>query len=78
MKTFVVYPSARFGWEVLREGDTESLHFDDREAAISYGRCLADANRPSALKIETPYGLVEAAWVFEIAGRVRPTAPQQS
>lgn len=71
MKIFVVYPSARVGWELLREGEAGSLHFQDRDAAISYGRCLADANRPSTLKVETPYGQVEVAWMFESAGEVR-------
>ena len=74
MKIFVVYPSARAGRELLREGEVESLHFRDRDAALSYGRCLADANRPSTLKVETPYGRVEAAWLFEPAGAVRALA----
>ena len=77
MKIFVVYPSARTGWEVLREGDSETLHFQQKDAAVSYGRCLADANRPSALRIETPHGRVEAAWTFEAAGFVRAVRAQQ-
>ncbi len=76
MKIFVIYPSARVGWELLREGDPESLHFQDRDAALDYGRSLAAANRPSALKVETPYGQVEAAWMFEAAGLVRPISAQ--
>jgi hypothetical protein len=74
MKMFVVYPSARAGWELLREGEAGSLHFRDRESAVSYGRCLADANRPSTLKVEMPHGRVEAAWMFETAGAVRTLA----
>jgi len=71
MKVFVVYPGARSGWELAREGDDASLHFTAKDSAIRYGRCIADANRPSALKIETSYGRVEAAWRFEDAGPAR-------
>jgi hypothetical protein len=73
MKVYVVYPSARAGWELLREGDRDSLHFEDKDAAVSYGRCLADANRPSTLKVETPYGQVEVTWTFDATERVRKT-----
>ena len=53
MSVYVVYPGRREGWELLREGDPDTLHFRDREQAIGYGRSLADVNRPSALKVET-------------------------
>jgi hypothetical protein len=65
MKTFVVYPSARAGWAVLREGEADPMHFADRDAALGYAQCLASANRPSALKVETAYGHVEARVVFD-------------
>jgi hypothetical protein len=68
MRLFVVYPSARSGWELLREGDKEPLHFDEKDSAIGYGRCMAEANRPSALRVETAYGTVETAWRFEDVG----------
>jgi hypothetical protein len=32
---------------------------------------MADANRPSALRVETRYGAVEAAWRFEVAAPAR-------
>jgi hypothetical protein len=67
MKVFVVYPSERSGWDLLREGDQSPLHFSAKESAIGYGRCMADANRPSALRVETWYGAVEATWRFEAA-----------
>jgi len=70
MKVFVVYPGARSGWELLREGERTPLHFNEKDSAIGYGRCLADANRPSALRVETSYGTVEAAWRFEHAEAV--------
>jgi hypothetical protein len=72
MKVFVVYPNQRAGWAVLREGDADPLHFQDREAAIGYARCLATANRPSALKVETAYGQLEAGFVFDREGSSRP------
>jgi hypothetical protein len=65
MKTFVIYPSADAGWELLREGDARTRHFADRDAAVRQGHALADAERPSALKVETPHGQVEAVWLFE-------------
>jgi hypothetical protein len=68
MRLFVVYPSAGSGWKLLCEGDPVPLHFDEKEAAIGYGRCMADANRPSALRVETAYGAVETAWRFEDVG----------
>jgi hypothetical protein len=74
MKVYVVYPSVRAGWAVLREGDADPLHFPDREAAIGYAQCLASANRPSALKVETAYGQVEARVVFERDGTTRQFA----
>ena len=67
MRVFVVYPSERSGWELLREGDQLPLHFSAKASAIGYGRCMADANRPSALRVETRYGAIEAAWRFEAA-----------
>lgn len=71
MNVFVVYPSVRAGWAVLREGEVNPLHFPDREAAVGYAQCLASANRPSALKVETAYGQVEARVVFERDGTTR-------
>ncbi len=68
MSVYVVYPSGRAGWKLLREGDPDPLHFAEREAAIGYARSLADVNRPSALKVETAHGVVEASWYFD-AGR---------
>ena len=65
MTVYVVYPNRRAGWELLREGDPDTLHFTEREQAIGYGRSLADVNRPSALKVESPYGVVEASWFFD-------------
>jgi len=65
MKVFIVYPSERSGWALLREGDALPLHFSAKASAIGYGRCMADANRPSALRVETWYGAVEEAWRFE-------------
>ena len=67
MKLFIVYPSERSGWALLREGDQIPLHFSAKESAVGYGRCMADANRPSALRVETWYGAIEAAWRFEAA-----------
>ena len=64
MSVYVVYPGSRSGLELRREGDPDALHFADREQAIGYGRSLADVNRPSALKVENPYGVVEASWFF--------------
>lgn len=72
MRSFVVYPDRRVGWSVLREGDSDPLHFEDREAAIGYARCLATANRPSTLKVETAYGQVESGLLFDRDGGVRP------
>jgi hypothetical protein len=72
MKVFVVYPSERSGWALLREGDPVPLHFGAKDAAIGYGRCMADANRPSALRVETWYGAVEATWRFEVATPALP------
>jgi hypothetical protein len=69
MSVYVVYPSSRAGWELLREGDPDTLHFVDREQAIGYGRSLADVNRPSALKVESRYGVVEASWFFDAPRR---------
>lgn len=71
MKVFVVYPSEPSGWKLLREGDQIPLHFSAKESAIGYGRCMADANRPSALRVETWYGAIEAAWRFEAAAPAR-------
>ena len=65
MSVYVVYPGRRDGWELLREGEPDTLHFADREQAIGYGRSLADVNRPSALKIESAHGIVEASWFFD-------------
>jgi hypothetical protein len=39
MNVFVVYPNARAGWELLREGDASPLHFLAKDAAIGYARC---------------------------------------
>ena len=72
MKMFVVCPSERSGWALLREGDPIPLHFGTKASAIGYGRCMADANRPSALRVETWYGAVEAAWRFEAAAPAPP------
>jgi hypothetical protein len=72
MKVFVVYPSARSGWALLREGDPIPLHFSAKDSAIGYGRCMADANRPSALRVETWYGAVEAAWRFDGGAPAQP------
>ena len=72
MRTFVVYPDWRDGWSVLREGDVDPLHFTDRESAIGYARCLATANRPSTLKVETAYGQVESGIRFDRDGGDRP------
>lgn len=69
MSVYVVYPGRRDGWELLREGDPDTLHFADRSQAIGYGRSLADVNRPSALKIESAYGVVEASWFFDAPRR---------
>jgi hypothetical protein len=74
MKVFVVYPNQRAGWAVLREGDADPMHFADRDAAIGYARCLATANRPSALKVETAYGQLETGFVFDREGPARPLA----
>jgi len=65
MSVYVVYPSRRSGWELYREGDPDTLHFTERVQAIGFGRSLADANRPSALKVETAHGVVEASWFFD-------------
>jgi Uncharacterized protein conserved in bacteria (DUF2188) len=65
MSVYVVYPSRRSGWELLREGEPDALHFADREQAIGFARSLADANRPSALKLESAYGVIEASWFFD-------------
>ena len=65
MRVYVVFPSRRAGWELLREGDPDTLHFADREQAIKYGRSLASVNRPSALKLKSSYGVVEASWFFD-------------
>jgi hypothetical protein len=72
MNVFVVYPNARAGWELLREGDASPLHFGAKNDAIGYARCLAAANGPSALKIETAFGQLETGWVFDGAGSARP------
>jgi hypothetical protein len=72
MNVFVVYPNARAGWELLREGDPTPLHFAAKDAAIGYARCLASANRPSALKVETAFGGLETGWIFDGAGQARP------
>lgn len=77
MRLFVVYPSARSGWALLREGDKEPLHFDEKDSAIGYGRCIADANRPSALRVETAHGTVEAAWRFEAVGLGDPVTTER-
>jgi hypothetical protein len=69
MSGYVVYRGRRAGWALRREGDPDALHFADREQAIGYGRSLADVNRPSALKVENPYGLVEASWFFDAPRR---------
>lgn len=69
MSVYVVYPGRRAGWELLREGDPDTLHFADREQAIGYGRSLADVNRPSALKVESACGVVEASWFFSAPRR---------
>jgi hypothetical protein len=71
MKVFVVSPSERSGWDLLRDGDQIPLHFSAKASAIGYARCMADANRPSALRVETGYGAVEATWRFEAAGPAR-------
>lgn len=72
MRTFVVYPARGTGWAVLREGDADPLHFADREAAVGYARCLAVANRPSALRVETTYGHLETGFLFDREGEPRP------
>jgi hypothetical protein len=77
MNVFVVYPNARAGWELLREGDASPLHFLAKDAAIGYARCLAAANRPSALKVETAFGQIETGWVFDGAGAARPIQPRR-
>jgi hypothetical protein len=69
MTVYVVYPSRRAGWALLREGDPDALHFVEREQAIGYARSLADVNRPSALKVETSHGMVEASWFFDAPRR---------
>jgi hypothetical protein len=77
MNVFVVYPNARAGWELLREGDASPLHFLAKDAAIGYARWLAAANRPSALKVETAFGQIETGWVFDDAGSARPLQPHR-
>ena len=61
---FVVYPAALFdGWEVVREGDDESVFFDAREGAISYAKARAAATDGGALvKLENWFGDEQAVW----------------
>jgi hypothetical protein len=75
MNVFVVYPDARAGWALLREGEPSPLHFGAKEDAIGYARCLAAANGPSALKVETALGEIERGWMFDGAGASRPLGP---
>lgn len=75
MKVFVVYPAARAGWALRREGDAAPLHFTVKDAAIGYARCLAAANGPSAVKVETAFGHLETGWVFDDAGAPRAIGP---
>jgi hypothetical protein len=75
MNVFVVYPDARAGWALLREGEPAPLHFGAKDDAIGYARCLAAANGPSALKVETAFGEIERGWMFDGAGASRPLGP---
>jgi hypothetical protein len=75
MKIFLIYPSAKHGWSLLREGEDHRLQFADKEQAISHGRHIALANRPSMLRVETWYGSVEATWFFGDKATGRSAAP---
>jgi hypothetical protein len=75
VNVFVVYPDARAGWALLREGEVSPLHFGAKSEAIGYARCLAAANGPSALKVETAFGELESGWLFDGAGAARPLGP---
>ena len=75
MNVFVVYPDTRAGWALLREGESSPLHFSAKQAAIGYARCLAAANGPSAVKVETAFGQLEAGWVYDDAGAPRRLGP---
>jgi len=68
MNVFVVYPDTRAGWALLREGESSPLHFGAKQEAIGYARCLAAANGPSAVKVETAFGQFETGWVYDGAG----------
>ena len=74
MNIFLVYPSAQHGWSLLREDEEYGLHFSDKERAISYGRDVALANRPSMLRVETWYGGIEATWFFGETAAARAVA----
>lgn len=75
MNVFVVYPDTRAGWALLREGEGSPLHFGAKQEAIGYARCLAAANGPSAVKVETAFGQFETGWVYDGTGAPRPLRP---
>ncbi|MFO1362351.1 MAG: DUF2188 domain-containing protein [Burkholderiales bacterium] len=78
MNVFVVYPDTRAGWALLREGESAPLHFGAKQEAIGYARCLAAANGPSAVKVETAFGQFETGWEYDDAGAPRPLRPRRA
>ncbi len=58
---YVVYPAALFdGWEVVKEGDDESAHFNTREEAIAYAKARATMNGEATVRLENWYGDTES------------------
>lgn len=60
--TFVVYPGALWGWEVVREGDDRPVAFDERAAALGHAWKLARECAPTVVRVENWYAAVQAQW----------------
>lgn len=69
-KTFVVYPGALWGWEVIAEGDDEPQVFDHRTAALAHAWTVARGAAPARVCLENWYGIVEAEWDVCGSGRL--------
>lgn len=58
----VVYPAPWLGWEVVEEGSTEPVSFDDEDDAIRFANSVAASLAPSKVQLEDARGQVRAEW----------------
>lgn len=73
---FVVYTAPLFdGWEVVKEGDDESVFFGAREDAISYAKARAAMGGGALVKLENWFGDVQAVWEVAAPSMARLLTP---